>query len=269
MTTPYDPVVAYPPGTEPPPGQPASTDDLMIAAIVAALLVGWSLSKLRTALLQAGGTSEQAVDFLLSQPGVRDMARQSGLPNTDRPITLQRRQNAFRKASYLLNAGRRLTIAWMLGTQPDWTGHPTHSPGSGLPWTGPGDGLTGKQRMAVVWEREKNHLAAHLYAQSNRNRAALGVARAWRRQGGVGLLGWKARLDRKTTADCREADGRNFDPARIPPMGYPGAVHPHCRCVPVKPYNTSLRVEDLYNSGEPTRTVAATRWGWSVRIITT
>lgn len=47
-----------------------------------------------------------------------------------------------------------------------------------------------------------------------------------------GLLGWRAVLDNRTTPECRWAHGRNFKAARMPEIGWPGAVHIHCRCSP-------------------------------------
>jgi SPP1 gp7 family putative phage head morphogenesis protein len=45
-----------------------------------------------------------------------------------------------------------------------------------------------------------------------------------------GLLGWRAVMDERTTNECRAANGQNFRADRMPTIGWPGAVHPHCRC---------------------------------------
>ncbi len=50
------------------------------------------------------------------------------------------------------------------------------------------------------------------------------------------LLGWQSVLDDKTTPDCRWASGRNFRADRRPPLGWPGTVHPKCRCRAVPPF---------------------------------
>jgi hypothetical protein len=265
MSAPYGQV----PQTAPPPGQPMTTDDLLLGTLVALLLAGSAAHRIRDLLASAEGTTAQAATYLISRPEIQNALTTPDLPMTDRPVNLQRRQNAFRRAAYLVNATRRLTVAWLLGTQPDVGGHPAKSPATNLPWTGPGDGLSGRARMAVAWEREKNHLASHLLAVSKRNSAARAVATAWLAQGRSGLLGWSARMDRKTSGECREANGRNFDPSRVPPIGFPGAVHPDCRCRAVRPFDTQLRVEDLFADGRMSATVAATRVGWSVRTITT
>lgn len=47
-------------------------------------------------------------------------------------------------------------------------------------------------------------------------------------------LGWYAVLDSRTDPQCRKADGNNFRASSPPSFGYPGAVHPHCRCRPGK-----------------------------------
>ena len=46
------------------------------------------------------------------------------------------------------------------------------------------------------------------------------------------LLGWYTVRDARTSAECLAADGRNFSASAPPLIGYPGAVHPHCRCYP-------------------------------------
>lgn len=91
----------------------------------------------------------------------------------------------------------------------------------------------------------------HLQAQENRRRAAAVVDRVARpvdmqaaygpaappgEGGTVMLAGWRARLDLRTSPECRAADGCNFRVDVPPVIGYPGTVHLHCRCVPVAPY---------------------------------
>lgn len=88
--------------------------------------------------------------------------------------------------------------------------------------------------------REAQYYAAHEHAVTNRRRAARAVDSAARRGGSVGvdpvtglptlMVGWNAVLDSKTSAECRAADGHAFPATRAPAIGWPGAVHPHCRC---------------------------------------
>lgn len=89
-------------------------------------------------------------------------------------------------------------------------------------------GKTLEEALAV----EQRFTLAHLAAQDNRARAAAAVdkAAATHRSG---LLGWKAVMDSRTSAECRAADRRNFSLLSPPAIGYPGSVHPNCRCRPV------------------------------------
>ena len=79
---------------------------------------------------------------------------------------------------------------------------------------------------------EQRHTLAHLNAQRNRaaTAAAVDLAAVKHRSG---LLGWKAVMDSRTSAECRSADGKNFSIFSPPVIGLPGSVHPHCRCRPV------------------------------------
>jgi uncharacterized protein with gpF-like domain len=43
-------------------------------------------------------------------------------------------------------------------------------------------------------------------------------------------LRWDAQLDRRTTPECRAADGGIFTASQPPTIGYPGTVHMSCRC---------------------------------------
>jgi hypothetical protein len=76
--------------------------------------------------------------------------------------------------------------------------------------------------------RERRFHAQHLQASANRLRAATLVANGAREYGPI--LGWRALLDKGTTAECRAAHGKNFDVRRPPAIGWPGAVHNKCRC---------------------------------------
>lgn len=93
---------------------------------------------------------------------------------------------------------------------------------------------------------EKPYLDAHLAAQANRKRAALAVDKAAARHGLI--LGWKARMDSRTSAECAAADGRNFDVRRPPGIGWPGSVHPHCRCRPVAAFAGAPMVGEVIRS---------------------
>lgn len=79
---------------------------------------------------------------------------------------------------------------------------------------------------------EQRFTVAHLAAQDNRARAAQTVDRAAVTHRS-GLLGWKAVMDGRTSAECAETDGKNFSIFDPPAIGLPGSVHPRCRCRPV------------------------------------
>lgn len=83
-------------------------------------------------------------------------------------------------------------------------------------------------------ERERRYYQQHLDAMRQRAIAAAKVDMAAMEYGP--LLGWKAVLDSHTSLECAAANGRNFYAGRPPYIGYPGAVHPACRCKPVRPW---------------------------------
>ncbi len=83
-------------------------------------------------------------------------------------------------------------------------------------------------------ERERRYYQMHLDAMWQRAKAAAAVDMAALEYGQ--LLGWRAVLDSHTSPECATANGRNFYAARPPDIGYPGTVHPACRCRPVQPW---------------------------------
>jgi hypothetical protein len=78
--------------------------------------------------------------------------------------------------------------------------------------------------------------------------------RAARRHGLV--LGWRAVMDARTSAECRRADGKNFSVASRPLIGWPGSVHPHCRCRPVAAFAGAGFVDDVVTQAERKAAVA-------------
>lgn len=83
-------------------------------------------------------------------------------------------------------------------------------------------------------ERERRYYELHLQAMWNRAVAAAKVDMAVLEYGP--LLGWAAVLDSRTSPECRAANGKNFYASAMPFIGYPGAVHPHCRCYATSPH---------------------------------
>lgn len=100
-------------------------------------------------------------------------------------------------------------------------------------------GLSGDERRAAL-RRERTYFNQHLDAVKKRRSAASAVDKMRARYGDE--LGWYAKMDSLTSAECRAANGKNFSASRIPAIGYPGSVHPHCRCKPGKKHATSQTV---------------------------
>lgn len=75
-------------------------------------------------------------------------------------------------------------------------------------------------------EREKDLWRLHEDAYRRRRLAAARVDEAVDRHGLV--LSWRAVIDKRTSMDCRAANGRNFRVDRPPRLGFPGAAHPRC-----------------------------------------
>jgi hypothetical protein len=93
-------------------------------------------------------------------------------------------------------------------------------------------------------EKERRYFDQHLGAERGRREAAARVDRVAKRSG-LTTLGWHAQMDDRTTAECRAANGHNFDVTRPPSIGYPGAVHPSCRCRPGPPFAGEPLVDEL------------------------
>jgi hypothetical protein len=85
---------------------------------------------------------------------------------------------------------------------------------------------------------ERRYLAMHAGACSQRVAAASRVDGMAATYGN--LLGWQAVKDPKCSPGCARASGQNFRADRPPIVeghpSYPGAVHPSCRCIPVRPF---------------------------------
>lgn len=130
------------------------------------------------------------------------------------PATLNMiRQNELRRAQFLVNCAYRLEQSIREGDA---------------------RGLDPRQVLDAAVARERRYLAQHAEAIWGRSQAGARVDSAASLYGP--LLGWNTVLDRHTSAECKAANGKNFQADRIPVIGYPGAVHPHCRCYPGPPH---------------------------------
>ena len=203
----------------PPPqqAQQQPSDDHLIALIVTALgaymLAGGLVRALRAPFKAAGisGAALAAVATLVvSWP--HDVLEGTG-PAQRWAI----RQNVLRRAAFFLSAARRVQAAIVAARSQN---QPV------------------MQAIRDAVTAEKRFMGQHIQASGQRVRAASAVDGMAGTHGG--LLGWKTFLDARTSPGCRQANGANFrvdDPPVIEGSpSFPGAVHPGCRCMPVKPY---------------------------------
>jgi hypothetical protein len=78
--------------------------------------------------------------------------------------------------------------------------------------------------------KERRYYEQHQAAMWNRAAAAGKTDMAAAEHGP--LLGWNTIIDGRESAECRNADRKNYRASKMPRIGFPGAVHPHCRCFP-------------------------------------
>lgn len=203
-----------------------SNTQVVLATLTAALLAGATPAVIIGILMLLARVNKRGLDVLVGEFVESLTIRQPSAIHADALANVFR-QNAQRRAAYLAVAAERLTRAVM-----------SESP----------------LELARALNAERRYLDQHIAASDGRVEAAQQVEFALRTVGQGVFLGWKARMDDRTSSECRLANGRNFDTSRIPPIGYPGTVHPHCRCRAVAPFATSLRVEDI--APDPRRTAA-------------
>lgn len=101
---------------------------------------------------------------------------------------------------------------------------------------------------------ERRFFLQHRDAQSRRLEAARTVDVAAAVYGPT--LGWHATNDNRTSAECKAAHGRNFPVGRRPAIGYPGTVHPNCRCRPGAPFEGAAMLPLSRRPPRRTRKVA-------------
>lgn len=226
--------------TAPQPEQEPAAGEIatILAALIIALTTSMAVLGIVRLLARIPGVYLDALMFMAGMAGPVDRDPRSALraifeipdempgnPATGSWAEIQYQQynqNVRRRASYLINAARRISRAWIA------EGAPTS--------------LT--PAMDDALDREVRFARQHFEATYKREQAAAQVAEMAQQWGSI-RLGWHAVMDRRTSAECRAANGRNFDPNRIPPIGLPGSVHPHCRCRAGRPFATRARVETL------------------------
>ncbi len=207
-------------------GTASSADQEVLQELIISLAYAQGVDTVKDALAAAPGVTREAVELLFRIPQAAALARLHPRPGAHAAVQATHRVNLIRRAAYYRAAAHRLTTATMLG--------PAQT-----------------ERALVV---ERNYLKQHLAAVARREVVAAAVAatarqqaREAKRSGSTwnGLLGWYATIDELTSPECRRANRRNFDPRHVPAIGFPGAVHPSCRCVPGPPIPGAPRVERL------------------------
>lgn len=123
------------------------------------------------------------------------------------------RENTLRRAAYVVNSMMRLRKAIE-----DARAH----------------GQSLNEAEQSVRTSEAVYFRQHVQAAGNRMAAASKIDALASSYGPI--LGWYAQEDRRTTPECRAADGKNFSALYPPEIGWPGVVHMNCRCQPGPPH---------------------------------
>ena len=119
------------------------------------------------------------------------------------------RQNLIRRAQFVLSAGKRLAADVREARA---KGEPV------------------RRALLDGLARERRYYGMHVAAMWNRATAAGKTDMEAAVHGD--LLGWNTIIDGRESAECRNADRKNYRASKMPRIGFPGAVHPHCRCFP-------------------------------------
>jgi hypothetical protein len=206
---------------QPPPQQDAALDDTALALAIAALLAQLTAAGAYAASV-AGMLAALKLRFRLSDGAWQAMGAVLALV-TERPRPVGgtsgaasaqvSRMNAARRAQYVLAAAKRVL------------GSVREARAKGLP--------TGAA-FADALATERRYYLMHVAAMANRADAAAETDQAAAKYGD--LLGWLAKNDDRTSAECADASGKNYYASSIPDVGLPGAVHLSCRCRPVAPW---------------------------------
>lgn len=208
MTTPQPP----PPGQQPPQQPDTGTEAAMVTTLAGLLLTAVSVAAILEAL---------KLRFTIGRDLQRGLAAALGIVmSSPPPVTgvigaasaQTSRMNLARRAQFVLSAGKRLA------------GDVRQARAQGKPVA---------RALLDGLARERRYYAQHVAAMWQRATAAGKVDMEAAVHGD--LLSWNTVLDGKTSAECRAADGKNFHASAMPVIGYPGSVHPHCRCFPGPP----------------------------------
>lgn len=121
------------------------------------------------------------------------------------------RLNLIRRAQFLVNSAKRFneTLARVASGQAE------------------------PRALLDLMRLERRYYGQHMLAGWNRMRSAAQVDTAVMDYGL--LLGWYTVVDSRTSLECWRVNRHNFRADQMPAIGFPGAVHPHCRCLPGPP----------------------------------
>ena len=197
--------------TPPPPQQQQPSQQQLAVAAASALVVAGTVAEAAAILGPViAGTAvsmaalKAALEVVMSHPPDRE-----GFygPATARIARL----NLMRRAQFLVTSMRRFAADQRRITS----------------------GAADPQSLLETMARERRYYGQHMMASWARMRAAAQVDTASMDYGR--LLGWYTVLDRKTSPECIAANRHNFYADQMPAIGYPGAVHLSCRCMPGPP----------------------------------
>jgi hypothetical protein len=199
--------------TQPPPQQTAAQQDTQLALAAAgelatAVSVAAAVASLGALFAAAGITGAALAGALSVVMGMPPDAKGFYGPATS-TIT---RMNLMRRAQFTVASARRVQGALV---QARSAGQPLG------------------RALADAVTAERRYYGQHLMASWGRDNAAARVdseSMTWGR-----LLGWYTTIDSRTSPECRAANRHNFLADQMPRIGYPGMVHPSCRCLPGPP----------------------------------
>lgn len=218
------PATAEQPAKVPPGSEVEQLTSMLVSAASVAAVAGF--------LSGLAGVGSAAVKALMDSPEWPNLIELPGPTWNGHggPAMAQHLVNLRRRAAYLIMAARRLGTAVLRE--------------HGQPGT-----------VAQALRAEGRYLTQHLVATRKRNEAAGRVADAADQHGRE--LGWHAVRDDRTSPECRAAHGSNFRADRPPKIGYPGAVHDHCRCKPGPAFSTERTVDEATAGTDRVRIVRA------------
>jgi hypothetical protein len=214
-------VDAVPPKTAPPPQQ---SDTALVGSVTvilagSALLSATAAFPALSALLVPVGDrlGREALQIALAIIDSFPMPQMQGVGAAQAEMI---RENELRRSAYLVNAMGRLRRELA-----DARAH--------------GENLNVAANTARYAERR--FYALHIQAAAQRVMAASTIDALGQQYGTT--LGWYSKDDRRTTAECRSANGKNFSALTPPAIGWPGVVHMHCRCRPGAPHPRGRMLE--------------------------